>query len=84
MSKPTGRNVNVVSADTERRLHRVLNQIENLTVVGLKWTPSENNAVLEIAEEGGGVPEGYVEQSVILCVSGSPVSGTILFKEDAP
>jgi len=30
---------------------------------------------------GGGLPDGYVETDVILCVNGSPVSGQFLFKE---
>lgn len=30
--------------------------------------------------EGGGIPEGYAEQSVTICINGSPVTGTILFK----
>tara|TARA_R110000765_G_C18564222_1_gene564091 strand:+ start:180 stop:587 length:408 start_codon:yes stop_codon:yes gene_type:complete len=33
---------------------------------------------------GGGLPDGYVETAVIICVNGSPVSGQFLFKEDAP
>lgn len=31
---------------------------------------------------GGGLPEGFVEQSIILVVNGEPVNGSILFKED--
>jgi len=34
-------------------------------------------------ESGGGLPDGYVETDVILCVNGSPVNGQFLFKEDA-
>ena len=30
---------------------------------------------------GGGLPDGYVETGVILCVNGSPISGQFLFKE---
>ena len=33
-------------------------------------------------ESGGGLPDGYVETDVIICVNGSPVSGQFLFKED--
>jgi len=33
---------------------------------------------------GGGLPDGYVETAVIICVNGSPVSGQFLFKEDTP
>lgn len=40
--------------------------------------------VEEEEEGGGGLPEGYVETDVILCVNGSPVNGQILFKEDTP
>jgi hypothetical protein len=44
---------------------------------------SDNNVVLRIPSNGiGGVPEGYVEQAVTLCVNGAPVSGNILFKAD--
>jgi hypothetical protein len=32
--------------------------------------------------ESSGVPAGYVETDIILCVNGSPVNGKILFKED--
>ena len=32
--------------------------------------------------DGGGLPDGYVETAVIICVNGSPVSGQFLFKED--
>ena len=31
---------------------------------------------------GGGLPDGYEETAVILCVNGSPVNGQFLFKED--
>jgi len=31
---------------------------------------------------GGGLPDGYVETAVIICVNGSPVNGQFLFKED--
>ena len=34
-------------------------------------------------ETGGGLPDGYIETDVILCVDGSPVNGQFLFKEDA-
>tara|TARA_R110000796_G_scaffold15399_1_gene49003 strand:+ start:867 stop:1289 length:423 start_codon:yes stop_codon:yes gene_type:complete len=33
-------------------------------------------------DSGGGLPDGYVETAVIICVNGSPVSGQFLFKED--
>lgn len=33
-------------------------------------------------DSGGGLPDGYVETDVILCVNGSPVNGQFLFKED--
>lgn len=33
-------------------------------------------------ENTGGLPDGYVETAVIICVNGSPVSGQFLFKED--
>ena len=42
---------------------------------------SETNTVIQVSG-GGGVPDGYVEQDVTLCVNGAGVSGKILFKED--
>jgi hypothetical protein len=36
-----------------------------------------------VEDEDGGLPDGYVETDVILCVDGSPVNGQFLFKEDA-
>ena len=36
----------------------------------------------ESASAGGGLPDGYEETAVILCVDGSPVNGSILFNED--
>jgi len=42
---------------------------------------SETNTVIQVSS-GGGVPDGYVEQDVTLCVNGAGVSGKILFKED--
>lgn len=78
---------NFISAKKLRVIEKACRQVLNLRVgPGLKYTPSDNNAVLELVkteEEGGGVPEGYVETEVILCQNGSPVAGTILFKEDA-
>ncbi len=41
---------------------------------------SANNTVIEIP--GGGVPDGYEEQSVTLCENGTAKAGKILFKED--
>ena len=32
-------------------------------------------------EASSGIPDGYVETEVILCVNGSPVTGNILFQE---
>jgi len=43
---------------------------------------SDTNTVIQVSG-GGGVPEGYVEQDVILCVDGAGVSGKILFKADS-
>ena len=42
---------------------------------------SETNTVIQVSS-GGGVPDGYVEQDVTLCVNGAGVSGKMLFKED--
>jgi hypothetical protein len=36
------------------------------------------------APQTGGLPSGYVETAVIICVNGSPVSGKFLFKESTP
>ena len=35
-------------------------------------------------DSGGGLPDGYVETAVIICVDGAPVYGQFLFKEDDP
>jgi hypothetical protein len=43
---------------------------------------SDTNTVIQVSGGGGGVPEGYVEQAVTLCVNGAGVSGKILFKAD--
>ena len=44
----------------------------------------ERNSELITTGGGTGVPEGYVETSVILCQNGSPLTGSILFKPDTP
>ena len=36
------------------------------------------------SDGGGGLPDGYVETAVTICVNGSPVIGQFLFKEDTP
>ena len=41
---------------------------------------SDTNTVIQVS--GGGVPDGYVEQAVTLCVNGAGVSGKILFRAD--
>ena len=41
---------------------------------------TENDSTLIVPGGSGDLPEGFVEQSVTLCVDGSPVEGTILFK----
>jgi hypothetical protein len=38
----------------------------------------------ETSGGGGGLPDGYVETAVTICVNGSPVIGQFLFKEDTP
>jgi len=47
-------------------------------------TISDDHFIDEIPRfsSGGGLPAGYVETDIILCVNGSPVNGKILFKED--
>lgn len=45
---------------------------------GYGYDPITDSAI----PEGSGIPDGYVETSVILCQDGSPVNGSILFKED--
>jgi len=57
-----------------------VNEVEEDEPLEIEY--SDNNVVLRVPANGGGVPEGYVETSVILCQSGSPVSGSILFKPD--
>lgn len=49
---------------------------------GGDWVPRTRPDGSSDGDVGGGVPDGYEETDVILCVDGSPVSGTILFKED--
>jgi hypothetical protein len=47
----------------------------------------QNNGIDTITnppDDSNGLPDGYVETAVIICVNGSPVSGQFLFKEDAP
>lgn len=65
---------------------RPLTQIEVVEGVTTQVTQSDSNTVIEIkAGSGvpeGGVPEGYVEQAVTLCVNGAPAAGNILFKAD--
>jgi len=60
---------------------RPLTQIEVVEGVTTQVTQSDSNTVIEI-KAGSGVPEGYVEQAVTLCVNGAPVAGNILFKAD--
>lgn len=35
----------------------------------------------ESEQPAGGLPDGYVDTEVVLCRNGSPVNGSILFKE---
>ena len=45
----------------------------------------QNNGIDTITsppDDSNGLPDGYVETSVIICVDGQPVSGQFLFKED--
>lgn len=74
----------LLTSKTSERVSRMLKQHENMTVTGGRRTLSEENShlVVEGGEGGEGLPEGYVETSVILCQNGQPVNGTILFKED--
>ena len=47
----------------------------------------QNNGIDTITnppDDSNGLPDGYVETAVIICVNGSPVSGQFLFKEDTP
>tara|TARA_R110000803_G_scaffold71591_1_gene134891 strand:- start:516 stop:770 length:255 start_codon:yes stop_codon:yes gene_type:complete len=43
---------------------------------------SENNVVLEIPESSSGVPYGYEEVAVNLCIDGVVTPGSVLFKAD--
>ena len=66
-----------------------VNAIENMTIRGAvgdeptQLTVSDNDSELVTSGGGGGggLPDGYVETDVILCVNGSPVNGQILFYE---
>ena len=42
------------------------------------------DAITNPLDGSNGLPDGYVETAVIICVNGSPVSGQFLFKEDTP
>ena len=42
------------------------------------------NPIDDSSDDSGGLPDGYVETAVIICVNGSPVYGQFLFKEDDP
>ncbi len=53
-------------------------------LVGYNGTVSSTGGDTGGSGGGGGLPNGYVETAVIICVNGSPVSGQFLFKEDAP
>ena len=47
----------------------------------------QNNGIDTITnppDDSNGLPDGYVETAVIICVNGSPVYGQFLFKEDDP
>tara|TARA_R110000772_G_scaffold221317_1_gene331714 strand:- start:107 stop:361 length:255 start_codon:yes stop_codon:yes gene_type:complete len=43
---------------------------------------SDNNVVLEIPESSSGVPYGYEEVAVNLCIGGVVTPGSVLFKAD--
>ena len=62
-----------------------VNEVEEDEPLEIEY--SDNNVVLRVPANGGGgggVPEGYVETAVVICVNGSPVSGQFLFKENTP
>ena len=61
-----------------------VNEVEEDAPLEIEY--SDNNVVLRVPANGsgGGVPEGYVETSVVLCQNGSPVTGSILFKPNTP
>ena len=59
-----------------------VNEVEEDAPLEIEY--SDNNVVLRVPANGGGVPEGYVETAVTLCQNGSPVTGFILFKPDTP
>lgn len=67
---------------------RLLNSVLNMTVRegGSSESPrlvvSESSCELITTSGGDGLPEGYVETAVILCVDGAPLNGSILFKAD--
>lgn len=46
------------------------------------YTSSVTSRSDDGTDSGGGVPSGYEETAFTMCVNGSPVPGTILFKAD--
>lgn len=59
-----------------------VNEVEEDAPLEIEY--SDNNVVLRVPANSGGVPEGFVETAVTLCQNGSPVTGSILFKPDTP
>lgn len=57
-----------------------VNEVEEDEPLEIEY--SDNNVVLRVPANGGGLPDGYEETAVVLCQNGSPVNGQILFKED--
>lgn len=53
---------------------------------GIKITVSQSDISISIDDNvgGGGLPAGYVETAITLCVDGVETPGTILFKATPP
>ena len=66
-------------SDAQAELNRQAKDQEN---TGIDETGGGTNSTPKPALGASGLPEGYVETAVILCVDGSPVNGSILFNED--
>ena len=87
-------NVNKAIQDTERANSRPFRRspyvVPSKAVIRkeerLKTIREENHfddlGVSDDTSTSSGVPDGYEETDIVLCVNGSPVNGAILFNED--
>lgn len=75
--------VTLVTAEAFKALVDRVNVISSPKFIGGTWTLSDNNLVIKVdAPAGGGVPAGYVETAISICIDGVETPGKILFKPD--